>query len=193
MSKDYSIIEGAIRQSTLNPVHDSYPCNIKFLKTHQDAVLPIVNNNEPYTGDSGYDLTAVDDITIPKAGSAIVSVGLTLANLTPGYWMRIEPRSGLGFKHNIQPHLGVIDNGYRGDLAVKLYNFGDAEYNVNKGDRIAQLVVYRLVQATLEWSDDVTHTSRGADGFGSSDDKKNIITSESTTDKSVTYTLSSEV
>lgn len=182
--KDYSIIEGMIRQSTDNPVHpmqnainnhkishDLYPCKVKFLKTHPDAVLPVVNNNEPYTGDSGYDLTSVETTIVPGRSSVIVQVGLTLADLTPGYWMRIEPRSGLGFKHHLQPHLGVIDNGYRGDLGVKLYNFSDIDYNINKGDRIAQLVVYRLVQSTLEWTDSVTDTSRGSDGFGSSDKK----------------------
>ena len=83
------------------------------------------NNKEPGTGDTGFDLVAVEQTTILQRGSAVVPVGLTLADITPGYWIRIEPRSGLGFKHNLQPHLGVIDNGYRGDLAVKLYNFSD--------------------------------------------------------------------
>lgn len=147
---------------------------IKFKKTHEDAVLPGANNSEPGVGDSGYDLTAVDERFIPAGGSVVVPVGLTLADITPGYWIRIEPRSGLGFKHNIQPHLGVIDNGYRGDLGVKLYNFSDSGngYTVNKGDRIAQLVVYPLIQPCVSFCDDVTDTSRGDKGFGSSDSKQ---------------------
>ena len=144
---------------------------IKVKKTHADAVLPVANNSNPGTGDSGYDLVAVEDKFIPAGESAVVEVGLTLADITPGYWLRIEPRSGLGFKHSIQPHLGVIDNGYRGDLGVKLYNFSNSGdgYHVSKGDKIAQLVVYRLLQPKFAFSDDVTETDRGDKGFGSSD------------------------
>lgn len=142
---------------------------IKVKRTHAQAKLPAANNKETGTGDSGFDLTAVEDVVIKSRGSAVVPVGLTLADITPGYWIRIEPRSGLGFKHNIQPHLGVIDNGYRGDLGVKLYNFGDIDYAVKIGDKIAQLVVYPLLQPVFEFVDDVTTTNRGDNGFGSSD------------------------
>jgi dUTP pyrophosphatase len=143
--------------------------NIKIKKTHVDAQLPRANNVEPGTGDTGFDLTAVETVKIPAFDSKVVPVGLTLADIDPGYWIRIEPRSGLGFKHSIQPHLGVIDNGYRGDLGVKLYNFNDDLYTVKKGDKIAQLVVYPLIQPVFEFSDEVSNTVRGDKGFGSSD------------------------
>tara|TARA_B110000495_G_scaffold155235_1_gene138529 strand:- start:6115 stop:6585 length:471 start_codon:yes stop_codon:yes gene_type:complete len=150
--------------------------NIKLLKTHPDAVLPSANNKELGTGDTGFDLIAVEDVKIPKGGSNIISVGLQLADMTPGYWMRIEPRSGLGFKKSLQPHLGVIDNGYRGDLAVKIYNFHPLNHAViKKGDKIAQLVIYPLIQSTFTFSDTITDTSRGDKGFGSSD--KNFTSS----------------
>lgn len=146
---------------------------IKLKKTHPDAVLPSANNKELAVGDSGYDLVAVEDAFIPRGSSDVVPVGLTLADISPGYWIRIEPRSGLGFKHNIQPHLGVIDNGYRGDLGVKLYNFSSDKdidgYQVKKGDKIAQLVVYPLIQPKFLYTDEVSDTSRGDKGFGSSD------------------------
>ena len=143
---------------------------IKLVKTHPDAVLPTANNTENGTGDTGFDLVAVETVPIPLGDSAIVPVGLTLADIDPGYWIRIEPRSGLGFKHSLQPHLGVIDNGYRGDLAVKMYNF-HARTNalIKKGQKIAQLVVYPLLQPRFEFTDSVTDTARGAKGFGSSD------------------------
>jgi len=143
--------------------------NIKIKKTHVDAQLPRANNVELGTGDTGFDLTAVETVKIPAFDSKVVPVGLTLADIDPGYWIRIEPRSGLGFKHSIQPHLGVIDNGYRGDLGVKLYNFNDDLYTVKKGDKIAQLVVYPLIQPVFEFSDEVSNTARGDKGFGSSD------------------------
>tara|TARA_R110002050_G_scaffold300427_3_gene469742 strand:- start:2306 stop:2761 length:456 start_codon:yes stop_codon:yes gene_type:complete len=146
---------------------------VKFVKTHPDAQLPRANNSEIGTGDSGYDLVAVEDTLIKpysvgRSGSGIVPVGLTLAYIEEGFWFRIEPRSGLGFKHHIQPHLGVIDNGYRGDLGVKLYNFGHEQYNVKKGDRIAQFVVYPLIHPQCEWAEEIVESDRGDKGFGSS-------------------------
>ncbi len=141
---------------------------IRFKKTHPDAVLPASNTSDVTLGDTGYDLTAVDDATITSWRTEVVPVGLTLAYIDPGYWFRIEPRSGLGFKHSLQPHLGVIDNQYRGDLGVKLYNFNHVDYEVKKGDRIAQLVVYRLFKPIMKWAAEVEQTERGDRGFGSS-------------------------
>ena len=142
---------------------------IKLLKTHPDAILPVANDCTHLTGDTGYDLSAVEGVCIPPGESAVVPIGLQLAYITPGFWFRIEPRSGLGFKKSIQPHLGVIDNGYRGDLGVKLYNFNSQkELQVEPGDRIAQLVVYPLIQPKIEFTDNVDDTSRGSRGFGSS-------------------------
>ena len=145
---------------------------LKFISTHEDAVLPVANNSEPGTGDTGYDLTAVEDVRILPNGSKVVPVGLKLAHITPGFWFRIEPRSGLGFKKSVQPHLGVIDNGYRGDMGVKLYNFHDFnDVQIHKGDKIAQLVVYELIQPTVSWAEEVSESTRGEKGFGSSDEE----------------------
>ena len=142
---------------------------VQFVRTHPDAQLPKASTVGTIgTGDTGYDLTAVEDVTIYAGWSALVPVGLTLAYVENGFWFRIEPRSGLGFKHSIQPHLGVIDNGYRGDLGVKLYNFGSEVHQVKKGDRVAQFVVYPLIQPECSWADEITQSDRGSDGFGSS-------------------------
>jgi dUTP pyrophosphatase len=137
---------------------------IKFLKTHPDAVLPSKNNSN----DSGYDMTSVEDIVIPARGSAVVPVGLTLADLNPGYWIRIESRSGMAFKFGITAFNGIIDNAYRGDLGVKLFNHTDTDYTVAKGNRVAQLVIYPLVNGEAIWANSVTETTRGDKGFGSS-------------------------
>ena len=149
-------------------VVDTPAIKVKFLKTHEDATLPKVNNNAWATGDSGYDIFCVEDVTIPARGTTVAPVGITVADISPGYWFRIEPRSGLGFKHNIQPHLGVIDNQYRGDLGVKLYNFSDKDVTIEKGKAVAQFVVYPLIQPVCEWADEVEESDRGASGFGSS-------------------------
>ena len=117
---------------------------IKFKKTHVDAKLPTKNYSNSLTGDAGFDLFAIESIQIPAQGSRVVPIGLKLAGITPGYWFRIEPRSGLGFKKSLQPHLGIIDNSYRGDLGIKVYNFSDTSQVVEKGTGEAQMIVYPM-------------------------------------------------
>jgi len=141
---------------------------VKFLKTHPDAVLPERNHKDTFTGDSGYDVTAVEDTVIPARGAVVVPVGLKLAYLPPGIWIRIESRSGLQFKHGLQAFGGIIDNSYRGDMGIRMLNHSDNDYTVKKGDRVAQLVLYPLVTTETSWSETVQETERGEKGFGSS-------------------------
>ena len=136
---------------------------ITFKRLHEKAVLP----TRAHDTDTGYDLTAVEEVTVPARGSAVVPIGLQVASITPGYWYLIMPRSGLGFKHSIQPHLGVIDNPYRGSLDVKVYNFSDKDYTFGSGDRVAQIGFFSLIQMKTRWSDTVEDTARGEKGFGS--------------------------
>jgi len=138
---------------------------MEFVRTHPDAELPY----RAHASDSGYDLTSVEEVIVPGRGSVVVPVGVTLGYLEPGWWFRVEPRSGLGFKHNLQPHLGIIDNGYRGDLGVKLYNFSDTNVTLNKGTKVAQLVLYPHITANVSWAEEVTEADRGDAGFGSTD------------------------
>ena len=79
---------------------------LQFEKTHVDAVLPGKNHDS----DTGMDVTCIEDFTVPAGGSAVVGVGLKFAFIQPGYWVKIEGRSGLGFKHGIMPHPGIIDS-----------------------------------------------------------------------------------
>lgn len=136
---------------------------LKFNKTHPDAKIPSKNHDD----DTGFDVSSVETKVIPARGSAVVDVGLEFADMTPGFWVRVEGRSGLGFKHGITPHPGIIDNGYRGNAGIKLYNNTDVDYTVTAGDRIAQFVVYRNYSVDV-CEGAVSATSRGAKGFGSS-------------------------
>jgi dUTP pyrophosphatase len=139
---------------------------VRFAATHPDAKLPIRAHTDPGTGDSGYDLFAVESVTIPAWKSAVVPVGIKVAYIQPGYWFRIEGRSGLGFKKGVTPHFGILDNMYRGDCGVKLYVFSDEEVRIEKGDRVAQIVFYPLIEADIQWGE-VEDTKRGDKGFGS--------------------------
>jgi len=141
---------------------------LEFLKTHPDAVIPARKHDNLAYGDTGYDVSSVEDKVIPARSSVVVATGLTLANLPPGIWIRIESRSGLAFKHNVSAFNGIIDNNYRGDLGVKLINNADTDYHVTKGDRIAQLVLYPLVVVLrTAFTETITSTDRGDSGFGS--------------------------
>jgi dUTP pyrophosphatase len=141
---------------------------IKFVKTHENARLPQRNNNEPLIGDTGYDIYAVEDVDIRPHSTITVPIGLDIGYIEKGYWIRIESRSGLFFKHGITAFPGVIDCSYRGKLGAALVNNTDTPYMVMKGDRIAQLVVYKLLEPSIEWAESKEETSRGDKGFGSS-------------------------
>lgn len=143
---------------------------VEFVRTHPDAILPFKNHPDPKTGDAGYDLFAVETTTIPARGSAIVPVGLTLGFITPGYWFRIESRSGNAFKKELVAYGGIIDNPYRGDLGVKLFNFSDQDQVIEKGKGAAQFVVYEMLDVEIAWREEVQETERGEKGFGSSDE-----------------------
>jgi len=137
---------------------------LQFEKTHADAVLPVKN----HATDTGMDVTCVEDFVIPAGGSAVVDVGLKVAFIEPGYWFKVEGRSGLGFKHGIMPHPGIIDEGYRGDASIKLYNLSTKDYIGSAGDRIAQFVAYVNHSVTVHEGVANDDSARGDKGFGSS-------------------------
>ena len=147
---------------------------IKFIKMHEDAILP----TKAHDGDNCFDLYAVEDTVIPrsrygpvdevKVGSAIVPIGITVGYISEGYGFVLRPKSGLGFKAGLQPHLGEIDNGYRGDCAVKMYNFSDKDYNYKKGDKVAQIKIEKIYDTKIEWTYEAEEADRGDSGFGSS-------------------------
>ena len=136
---------------------------LKFEKTHELAKLPTKNHES----DTGYDVYSVEDTVIPAKSNAVVGVGLKFASIPEGYWVKVESRSGIGFKHSILAHPGIIDCGYRGDAGVKLYNLSDKDYEVKAGDRIAQFVVYLNFSMPVEWGK-CENSERGGKGFGSS-------------------------
>jgi dUTP pyrophosphatase len=115
---------------------------------------------------AGYDLYASQPTTIPSRGKALVSTDLSIA--TPeGTYGRIAPRSGLAAKHFIDTGAGVIDADYRGEVKVLLFNHADVDFQVGRGDRIAQLVLERIYTPEIVEVEDLEESVRGAGGFGS--------------------------
>jgi dUTP pyrophosphatase len=103
---------------------------------------------------------------------ALVPTGLVL-ELPHGFEAQVRPRSGLALRHGITVlnSPGTIDSDYRGEVQVLLANLGDAPFSIERGERIAQLVIQRVVQADLVEVSVLAETKRGAGGFGSTGTK----------------------
>ena len=127
-------------------------------------------------GSAGYDLHASADAVIPAAaisasgtvdiGRCLVPLGLSI-KLPIGTVGRIAARSGLSTKFNIEVGAGWIDSDFRGEVMVELKNLSSADYNITAGDRIAQLILLKTLEADLVVSDKLESTSRGTAGMGS--------------------------
>tara|TARA_B100000579_G_scaffold3283_1_gene2555 strand:- start:1291 stop:1731 length:441 start_codon:yes stop_codon:yes gene_type:complete len=126
------------------------------------------------SGSSGMDLAANIDanINIDPGETAIIPTGLALS-IPKGFEVQIRPRSGLAAKQKISVlnTPGTIDADYRGEIKVILINLGQDSFKVEKGLRIAQMVVCPIVQAQLKEVDDLSETDRGKGGFGSTGSK----------------------
>ena len=116
---------------------------------------------------AGYDLASSECVRIPANGRHLISTGLSIA-VPKGTYGRVAPRSGLAVKHGICVGAGVVDEDFRGEVKVLLFNHGDEDYWVNVGDRVAQLVLERIATPEVVEIDDLDETERGAFGFGSS-------------------------
>ncbi|XP_061036325.1 deoxyuridine 5'-triphosphate nucleotidohydrolase, mitochondrial isoform X4 [Eubalaena glacialis] len=106
------------------------------------------------------------DYTVPPMEKALVKTDIQIA-LPSGCYGRVAPRSGLAAKHFIDVGAGVIDEDYRGNVGVVLFNFGKEKFEVKKGDRIAQLICERIFYPEIEEVQVLDDTERGSGGFGS--------------------------
>ena len=137
---------------------------LRFRKVHPDAVLP----SYAHPSDAGMDVRSVEDLTIAPGKRALVHTGLVML-LPPKYEAQVRPRSGLALKSGVTVlnTPGTIDSGYRGEVGVILANFGDADFQVKKGDKIAQIVIAPVTQPEIVETTEVDETDRGSGGFGS--------------------------
>ncbi len=143
---------------------DSVPVAIMRLAHGEGLELPAYAS----TGAAGMDIVAAEDVTIAPAARHAVATGFAVA-IPAGFEIQVRPRSGLALKHGITvPNTpGTIDSDYRGELKVILINHGDAAFAIRRGDRIAQLVLAPVTQASWLEVTELDETARGAGGFGS--------------------------
>jgi dUTP pyrophosphatase len=108
-----------------------------------------------------------EPVTIAPGKRALIPTGLFM-EIPEGYEVQIRARSGLAVKHGIglTNGIGTIDSDYRGEIKVSLINWGEEEFTVNNGDRIAQIVVAKYERAQLVQTEELNETKRGSGGFG---------------------------
>jgi dUTP pyrophosphatase len=140
---------------------------IKRLENNPDLPLPSYETK----GSSGMDIrAAVEGPVILNPGEVkLIPTGFAMS-IPPGYEGQVRPRSGLALRHGIgmvnSP--GTIDSDYRGEISIVIINWGRNPFTINRGDRIAQMVIGKVYIADLVDADSLDSTLRGAGGFGHS-------------------------
>ena len=131
------------------------------IKIDENCFMPV----RAHKTDAGLDLLSPVDVRVPARSAVCINTGvhIELPYNTVGM---VKSKSGLNVKHNITSE-GVIDVGYTGAIVVKLYNHGNTDYRVYRGDKISQLVIMPIITPDLELVDELEETERGANGFGS--------------------------
>jgi len=137
---------------------------IEFKKLNPDARIPEYKT----AGAAGADVYAVKNADIRPGGTTLIELGFSIA-IPEGYEVQVRSRSGLALKNQVivlnSP--GTIDSDYRGPMGVILANFGKDVFYVNKGDRVAQLVINKVETFPYEEVEELDETERGVGGFGS--------------------------
>ncbi|XP_014330307.1 deoxyuridine 5'-triphosphate nucleotidohydrolase, mitochondrial [Xiphophorus maculatus] len=160
-NKDLSTVSPSKRARTeTKPEDEKYV--LRFSKLSDLATTPTRGSAKA----AGYDLYSAYDYSIGPLDKAIVKTDIQIA-VPHGCYGRVAPRSGLAAKHFIDVGAGVVDEDYRGNVGVVLFNFGKETFEVKKGDRVAQLVCEKICYPDLVEEETLDETVRGAGGFGS--------------------------
>lgn len=137
-------------------------CVLRFAKLTENAFAPVKGSTKA----AGFDLRSAYDYIVPAKGKEVIKTDLQI-HVPEGSYGRVAPRSGLAVKNFIDVGAGVVDEDYRGNLGVVLFNHSDKDFEVKKGDRIAQLICERIFYPELVEEKTLDETERGSGGFGS--------------------------
>jgi dUTP pyrophosphatase len=137
---------------------------LKIKKIHPRAKLP----EYAHQGDAGIDIFSVEEVVIEPGSSKLIRTGIII-ELPEGTEAQVRPRSGLALKNQITVlnSPGTIDAGYRGEVGVILINHGKTAFLVEEGMKIAQMVIQPVLRVEVEEVDELSDSSRGQGGFGS--------------------------
>lgn len=140
--------------------------SVKILKLNENVNTPCYQT----AGAAGMDLCAFikEPITLKPLERKLIPTGFKM-ELPQGYEAQIRPRSGMSIKHGITliNCVGTIDEDYRGEVCIPIVNISNEEFTINNGDRIAQMVISPVTKAKIIVSTELSDTSRGEGGFGS--------------------------
>jgi dUTP pyrophosphatase len=137
--------------------------HLKIKKVHPDAKVPTFAN----PGDAGLDLYATERVVIRPGKMAFISTGIAV-QLPRGTVGLIWDKSGLATKHGLKVMAGVIDEGYRGELKMCLFNLGKTSVTLEAGDKVSQMLVQPVHRPTIRIVQELSSSRRGDKGFGSS-------------------------
>ncbi len=139
---------------------------IKIMKLNEEAKVPAY----ACQGDAGMDLFSNEDVLILPGKRVLISTGICV-EFSEEFVALIWDKSGIALKKGLTKIAGVIDSSYRGEWKIALFNLGNEKVQINKGDKIAQVLFQRIEKAQVEIVKSLSETSRGEGGFGSTGDK----------------------
>ena len=135
---------------------------LKIKKLHADAKIPKYAHQD----DAGFDLFAIEDITLKKGERAMIPTGIAM-EIPEGYVGLIWDKSGLSIKNGIKTMGGVVDSMYRGEVLIGLVNLSDTDYTFLKGHKIAQMIIQKKEFVDFEEVKELSDTARGEGALGS--------------------------
>jgi dUTP pyrophosphatase len=135
---------------------------VKIKKLHKDAVVP----NYAHDTDAGLDFYSIEDVVLKPNHRIGVKTGISM-ELPKGHVALVWDKSGVALKKGVKTMAGVIDAGYRGEYVIVMLNLSSKDFHIKKGDKIAQVLIQKVEQPKLKLVDDLSESSRGKGGFGS--------------------------
>ena len=170
--------EQALRENLKDRILEVNTCDGKAVvvvkKLKPEARIPTKGSKKA----AGHDLYSMEEVTVPARGQVLIGTGIAIG-LPENTYARIAPRSGLASRNGITTNAGVIDADYTGEIRVLLANLSGKDHEIQKNDRIAQLIIEKIVTSDLQEVQELEQTERGQKGFGSTnEDSKRNKTSE---------------
>ena len=140
--------------------------HIKVKKLKEDAKLP----THGHPRDAGMDFYAIGDVFFPALGQAQVHTGVAV-EIPEGYAGMVWDKSSISFGHGLKIMGGVIDSGYRGEIIMSLRNLSDKDFILQKGHKVAQMIIQKFEHCDILEVDELSETVRGAGREGSTGSK----------------------
>ncbi len=153
---------GEVIQKNKREENNMQKPKIKIKKLHPEAIIP----KYAHPGDAGMDLYAIEDLVLHSGERAGVKTGISI-ELPENHVSLIWDKSGVALNSGVKTMAGVCDSGYRGEYTVVLINLSGKDFEIKKGQKIAQVLVQKVENPEIEIVDELSETSRGVGGFGS--------------------------